>query len=117
VRETRTAHRAREPLNANELQIARRPGTYIDVNKPGGLGEFGTCSNPSATAANDFYVQAKDSCDANAYPRLKMYFAYADTGGPKAGPGCLSNYNQYGEPDAAKQASFNEFAKAVLARQ
>lgn len=37
--------------------------------------------------------------------------------GPRAGPGCLSNYNQNGQPDATKQANFNEFAKAVLARR
>ena len=86
-------------------------------SKPWGLGEFGTCSNPSTTAASDFYVQAKDSFETNAYPRLKMYLAYTSTGGPQAGPGCLSNYNQNGQPDAAKQASFNEFAKAVLARR
>ena len=46
-----------------------------------------------------------------------MYLAYADSGGPKAGPGCLSNYNNYGQPDTAKQASFNQFAKAVLSHQ
>jgi len=86
-------------------------------SKPWGLGEFGTCSNPSAAAASDFYVQAKDAFDANTYPRLKMYLAYADTGGPQAGPGCLSNYNSSGQRDAAKQASFNDFAKAVLARR
>jgi hypothetical protein len=46
-----------------------------------------------------------------------MYLAYADSGGPKAGPGCLSNYNNYGQPDTAKQASFHQFAKAVLSHQ
>jgi len=85
--------------------------------KPWGLGEFSTCSNPSTAAASDFYVQAKSAFEANTYPRLKMFLAYADAGGPRAGPGCLSNYNQSGQPDAAKQASFNEFAKAVLARR
>jgi hypothetical protein len=54
---------------------------------PWGLGEFGTCSNANTAAANDFYLQAKRAFDANTYPRLKMYLAYADTGGPKAGPG------------------------------
>jgi hypothetical protein len=86
-------------------------------SKPWGLGEFGTCSNPSADAASDFYVQAKSAFNANAYPRLKMYLAYTSASGPKAGPGCLSNYNQNGQPDAAKQAKFNEFARAVLARR
>jgi len=86
-------------------------------SKPWGLGEFGTCSNPSANAASDFYLQAKSAFDANTYPRLKMYLAYANTGGPRAGAGCLSNYNENGQPDAAKQASFNEFARAVLAHR
>jgi hypothetical protein len=85
--------------------------------KPWGLGEFGTCSNPSTAAASDFYLQAKGAFDANTYPKLKMYLAYADTGGPRAGPGCLSNYNVSGQPDSAKQASFNEFARAVLAER
>ena len=43
-----------------------------------------------------------------------MYLAYADAGGPEGLPGCLSNYNNTGQPDTAKQASFNQFAKAVL---
>ena len=86
-------------------------------SKPWGLGEFGTCSNPSTAAASDFYVQAKTAFDANTYPKLKMYLVYADTGGPRAGPGCLSNYNNSGQPDATKQASFNDFAKAVLAHR
>jgi hypothetical protein len=89
------------------------PSVNFD-SKPWGLGEFSTCSNANTAAANDFYVQAKSAFDGNTYPRLKMYLAYADAGGPKAGPGCLSNYNNYGQPDTAKQASFNQFAKAVL---
>ena len=92
------------------------PSVNFD-SKPWGLGEFGTCSNPNTAAANDFYLQAKSALEANTYPKLKMYLAYADTGGPKAGPGCLSNYNNYGQPDTAKQANFNQFAHAVLARQ
>ena len=92
------------------------PSVNFD-SKPWGLGEFGTCSNPNTAAANDFYLQAKSALEANTYPKLKMYLAYADTGGPKAGPGCLSNYNNYGQPDTAKQANYNQFAHAVLARQ
>lgn len=84
-------------------------------SKPWGLGEFGTCSNPDTSAANDFYLQAKQAFEANAYPKLKMYLAYAATAGPKAGPGCLSDYNSYGQPDTTKQANFNQFAQAVLA--
>jgi hypothetical protein len=82
--------------------------------KPWGLGEFSTCSNANTSAANDFYLQAKSAFQANTYPRLKMYLVYADSGGPKAGPGCLSNYNNYGQQDTVKQANFNQFAHAVL---
>jgi hypothetical protein len=46
-----------------------------------------------------------------------MYLVFASSGGPKAGPGCLSNYNNSGQPDSAKQANFNQFAKAVLSHQ
>ena len=89
------------------------PSVNFD-SKPWGLGEFGTCSNANTPAANDFYLQAKSAFEANTYPRLKMYLVYADSGGPKAGPGCLSNYNSFGQPDTAKQANFNQFAKAVM---
>jgi hypothetical protein len=92
------------------------PSVNFD-SKPWGLGEFGTCSNANTAAANDFYVQAKSAFDANTYPKLKMYLVYASSGGPKAGPGCLSNYNNSGQPDTAKQANFNQFAKAVLSHQ
>jgi hypothetical protein len=89
------------------------PSVNFDA-KPWGLGEFSTCSNASTSAANDFYLQAKSAFQANTYPRLKMYLVYADSGGPKAGPGCLSNYNNYGQQDSVKQANFNQFAHAVL---
>jgi len=92
------------------------PSVNFD-SKPWGLGEFGTCSNTNTAAANDFYLQAKSALEANTYPRLKMYLAYADTGGPRAGPGCLSNYNSYGQPDSTKQANFKQFAQAVLAHR
>jgi hypothetical protein len=98
--------------------LASDSSPSVDFNsKPWGLGEFGTCANANTAAANDFYVQAKNAFDAGTYPKLKMYLAYADTGGHQAGPGCLSNYNNYGQPDTAKQANFNQFAKAVLSRQ
>jgi hypothetical protein len=98
--------------------LASDSSPSVDFNsKPWGLGEFGTCANANTAAANDFYVQAKNAFDAGTYPKLKMYLAYADTGGHQAGPGCLSNYNSYGQPDTAKQANFNQFAKAVLSGQ
>jgi hypothetical protein len=86
-------------------------------SKPWGLGEFGTCANANTAAANDFYLQAKSAFEAGTYPKLKMYLVFASSGGPKAGPGCLSNYNNFGQPDTAKQANFNQFAKAVLSHQ
>jgi len=90
----------------------------VDFNsKPWGLGEFGTCANANTAAANDFYLQAKSAFEAGTYPKLKMYLVYASTGGQKAGPGCLSNYNSFGQPDSAKQANFNQFAQAVLSHQ
>lgn len=84
--------------------------------KPWGLGEFGTCSNADPAVAQSFYLQAKSALDANTYPKLKMYLAFDDASGPKAGPGCLSNYNQNGQPNPVKQADFNRFADAVLSR-
>lgn len=83
-------------------------------SKPWGLGEFGTCSNPDTALAQQFYLEAKTALQANLYPRLKMYLAYESAGGPRAGPGCLSNFTASGQPDAAKQAAFNQFATAVL---
>jgi len=98
--------------------LARDSSPSVDFDaKPWGLGEFSTCSNTNTTAANDFYLEAKSAFEANLYPRLKMYLVYADSGGPKAGPGCLSNYNNFGQSDTTKQANFNEFAKAVLSHQ
>jgi Glycosyl hydrolase family 26 len=83
-------------------------------SKPWGVGEFGTCSNNDSAVAQDFYLEAKSALAANDYPRLKMYLAYEDTGGPAAGKGCLSDYNNDGTYDRAKQANFNQFASAVL---
>jgi hypothetical protein len=83
-------------------------------SKPWGLGEFGTCTNPDTAAADKFYLEAKRAFAANAYPRLKMYLVYASTAGPKAGPGCLSDYSSSGRPDPAKQANLNQFASTVL---
>lgn len=98
------------------LEADSSPSVNFDA-KPWGLGEFGTCSNTNTAAANDFYLQAKSAFEANTYPRLKMYLVYADSGGPKAGPGCLSNYNSFGQPDSAKQANFNQFAKTVISHR
>jgi hypothetical protein len=99
----------------NVLSRDSNPRVNFD-SKPWGLGEFSTCSNPDNALAQNFYLQAKSAFEANVYPRLKMYLAYDDAGGPKSGPGCLSNFNQFGQPDAVKQANFNQFARAVLSR-
>jgi hypothetical protein len=62
--------------------------THDFTSKPWGIGEFGTCSVTSDTAAAQVYTQLKGLIDSNAYPRLKMYMVYDDTGN-NAGPGCL----------------------------
>lgn len=85
-------------------------------SKPWGVGEFGTCSNNDVNVARDYYLQAKAALDANTYPRLKMYLAYDDSGGPAAGSGCLTNTDNNGLTDGTKQHNFNQFAGAVLSR-
>ena len=95
--------------------LARDSSPRVNFDaKPWGVGEFGTCSNSDVSVARDFYLQGAAAVAANTYPRLKMYLAYDDTGGPQAGAGCLSNYDNNGSTDAVKQANFNQFAAAVL---
>lgn len=96
------------------LQRDSSPRVDFDA-KPWGLGEFSTCTS-DPTLARDFYLQAKESVQDRAYPRLHMYIAYDDARGPKASPGCLSDYLSYGQPDNAKQQSFNQFVDTVLGR-
>jgi hypothetical protein len=99
----------------NVLARDSSPRVNFDA-KPWGVGEFGTCSNNNVGVARDFYLQGAAAVVVNTYPRLKMYLAYDDTGGPQAGPGCLSGYDNNGSADAVKQANFNRFASAVLTR-
>jgi chitodextrinase len=92
-------------------------------SKPWGLGEFGTCKNPSPANTQQYYVDAKNDFDANKYPRLKMYLVYADTGN-NSGYGCLTNYDEdpsnpsanSGALDPTKQKDFNAFFDAILNR-
>jgi hypothetical protein len=96
------------------LQQDTNPSTNF-AEKPWGLGEFGTCSNPSDAAAAQFYLDGAAAVAAGTYPNLKMYLVYDDSKGPKAGLGCLTDYDHAGQPDPTKQAAFNKLADAVLA--
>jgi hypothetical protein len=83
------------------------------ASKPWGLGEFNDCHPTVPQDAITYFNDVKAAFQANTYPRLEMYSVYADTGNG-AGPGCLTNYDANGQPDPAKQAAFNQLAKAVL---
>lgn len=77
-------------------------------SKPWGIGEFGTCKQTSKGITQEAYYQSvKAAIDANTYPKLKMYLVYADTGNG-AGEGCLTNYDDNGQADDAKQTVFNQ---------
>ncbi|HLI70840.1 MAG TPA: hypothetical protein VKV19_13865 [Ktedonobacteraceae bacterium] len=82
-------------------------------SKPWGLGEFNDCNPKVPQNAITYFNQAEAAFKANTYPRLKMYLVYADTGN-NSGPGCLTNYNDKGQPFPAKQTAFNQLARAVL---
>lgn len=82
--------------------------------KAWGIGEFGTCKQPTTgITAAQYYDSVTSAITAGTYPRLKMYLVFADTGN-NSGPGCLTDYDDSGRPDPAKQAAFNRLAGTVL---
>jgi len=86
----------------------------VDLNsKPWGLGEFNDCNPPVPQDAITYFNDVRTAFQANTYPKLKMYLVFADIG-PQGKSGCLTNYNDQGQPFPAKQAAFNQLAKAVL---
>ncbi len=94
--------------------LQQESSSSVDLDsKPWGLGEFNDCTPAAPQDAITYFNGARSAFNANAYPRLKMYMVYADTGNG-AGPGCLTNYNASGQPYPAKQAAFNQLARAVL---
>lgn len=93
--------------------LAGRPGGIDFAAKPWGLGEFGTCKNPSTVNARQYYLDAKNAVAAGTYPNLKLYqvFAISDA---HTSPGCLTDYDPNGSYDPAKQADFNQLADTIL---
>jgi hypothetical protein len=85
------------------LEHDSSPSVDFD-SKPWGLGEFNTCKNNSPANIEQYFLQAKQSIDADTYPRLKMYNIFATTGGGTASPGCLTDYGPNGKPDPSKNA-------------
>src|SRR5262249_9432183 len=83
------------------------------VSKPWSVAEFGDCNSNDDSQIGQYFNSATSDFQANNFPNLKMYMAYASTGN-NAGPGCLSNYDANEVYDTTKQADFNQFAKAVL---
>jgi len=83
------------------------------TSKPWGLGEFNDCHPKAPQDAITYFKGAETAFKANTYPKLKMYMVFADSDN-NAGPGCLTNYNDKGQPFPAKQQAFNQLAKAVL---
>ena len=83
-------------------------------SKPWGIGEFGTCKQPTTgITAEQYFDSIRSAVTAGTYPRLKMYLVFADTGN-NSGPGCLTDYDTNGQPDPAKQVAFNQLADTVL---
>jgi len=85
------------------LEQDSSPSVDFDA-KPWGLGEFNTCQNGSAANTQQYFLQAKQAIDSDAYPRLRMYNIFADTGGGTASPGCLTDYTPGGQPDPSKNS-------------
>ena len=84
-------------------------------SKAWGIGEFGTCKQPTTgITAAQYFDSVRTAVTANTYPRIKMYLVFADTGND-SGPGCLTDYDTNGQQDPAKQAAFNKLASTVLA--
>lgn len=86
----------------------------VDFNsKPWGLGEFGTCRTPSVDNSHQYFQQAKQSIDSNAYPNLKMYLMFA-VGAGHTSKGCLTDYTPHGQPDPVKNTEIRSFANSLV---
>jgi hypothetical protein len=94
------------------LEQDSSPSVDFDA-KPWGLGEFGTCRTPSVANSHQYFEQAKQSIDANAYPRLKMYLFFA-VGQGHTSKGCLTDYDPNGQPDPTKNTEIRSFANSSL---
>jgi hypothetical protein len=94
------------------LQKDSSPSVNFD-SKPWGLGEFNDCNPPVPQDAITYFNDARTAFQANTYPNLKMYMVFAEVG-IHGRQGCLTDYNNQGQLWPAKQAAFNQLAKAVL---
>ncbi|HEX4060201.1 MAG TPA: glycosyl hydrolase [Streptosporangiaceae bacterium] len=83
-------------------------------SKPWGLGEFGTCQTPSTANSHQYFLQAKQSIESNAYPRLKMYLMFAVSSHGHTSKGCLPDYDPDGQPDVTKNSEIKAFANSPL---
>ena len=94
------------------LEQDSSPSVNFD-SKPWGLGEFGTCRTPSTANSHQYFQQAKQSIDSNAYPRLKMYLMFA-VGQGHTSKGCLTDFTANGQLDPAKNTEIRAFANSPL---
>jgi hypothetical protein len=94
------------------LQQDSSPSVNFDA-KPWGLGEFGTCRTPSAANSRQYFQQARQSIEANAYPKLRMYLLFA-VGGGHTSSGCLTDYDPNGQPDVAKNSLIRSLFNSPL---
>ena len=94
------------------LQQDSSPSVNFD-SKPWGLGEFGTCKTPSTANSHQYFQQAKQSIESNAYPKLKMYIMFA-VGAGHTSKGCLTDYTPNGKPDPTKNTEIRSFVNSPL---
>jgi hypothetical protein len=95
------------------LQQDSSPSVDFDA-KPWGLGEYGVCRNKSQTNSLQYFEQAKQSIDNNAYPNLKMYIMFATAASNHPGKACLPDYNYQGQLDAAKNSVIKAFVNSPV---
>jgi hypothetical protein len=87
--------------------------THDYASKPWGSAEWGDCKTADQAHIYGLYDQAKAALDNNAYPKLKMYMIYDDSGN-NAGPGCMTEYSLAGKLDPTEQSHYNGFADDAL---
>ena len=94
------------------LQQDSSPSVDFDA-KPWGLGEFGTCQTKSTANSRQYFLQAKQSIESNAYPKLKMYVMFA-VAVRRTNAGCLTDYDPDGQPDVSKNTDIKSLFNTSL---
>lgn len=91
------------------------------TSKPWGIGEFGTCRQPSGGISEPaYFTSMQNAFKANTYPRLHMYVIYANNAEGN-GSGCLTDYDtdpsnpggNKGPYDQAKQSAVNSLLTTI----